>query len=101
MPRNRNRETKNTILIVCEGENTEPLYFKAIEQLYLLERNEKNIFLSLKIVTEISKPTASKVPSHKTARKERTLKETSADVYLKVYDSDKDPDYDDIQKMED
>ena len=46
-----NHVENKTILIIAEGENTEPFYFKAIEEIFLKSKEDLKINLTLRIIS--------------------------------------------------
>jgi len=79
----KRRNTKHTILIVCEGSNTEPNYFKGIrEDVITNEIWTEGISIDIRPTPPLEEddPSAPPTPKHKTKRKRRQLKREPSTV---------------------
>jgi len=94
------RIVNKTILIIAEGENTEPFYFRAIEQIFLKSKDDLRISLTLRIISEVaeSKKKAS-TPKNKTPRKERQVEVAIPVDYVQIF-MDGEEIYDELLKID-
>ena len=81
-----NHVENKTILIIAEGENTEPFYFKAIEEIFLKSKEDLKINLTLRIISEIAQPSKKKShnPKHKTIRKSRQIEDEISGNFVRI-----------------